>query len=443
MTQNQNLKSLSLSSRMLLGRLLTRSGDQAWDFAVPLVLLQLLPGELRIAALYYLLIRIATVFFLPHLTQRIDYVDRLKASQIGVFLQLIGVAFGFASILAIALTSGHNFQSLQFVSIFSLLVISGVMSQLGSTFMDISIANDLVPSSFEGEGLSIFNSRLRQVDLFTEVASPVAAGALLLLTSQQWPVLGFSLIALWNVLSFFPEYGILKSIFNERPDLRSKPIRMDSASQKGIFSQIKKGWSSFFREPVALVVVAYALLWLSVLSPHGVLLTAYLKDGWNLPELTIGIFRGLGAIFGLLATVLFPIVVKKMSVNQASLLFLAFQAVTLIFAYVLFLSADGFGQIGFLVLILLSRIGLYGFSLGEMQIRQTGILPGVRGEVNGFASALTALATIGLFTAGVALPSTDQFKYLVLSSVSFVIVALIIYGIWIHRQKGLSHCHKT
>lgn len=231
---------------MLLGRLLTRSGDQAWDFAVPLVLLQLLPGELRIAALYYLLIRIATVFFLPNLTRKIDHIDRLRASQIGIFLQLIGVVVGFASVLAIALTNNHNFQSFEFVLIFISLVVSGVISQLGSTFMDISIANDLVPSSFEGESLSKFNSRLRQVDLFTEVASPVAAGALLLLASQNLPVLGFCLIALWNVVSFFPEYIILKSIFNERPDLKNKSIKIDSASQEGIFSQIKNGWSSFF-----------------------------------------------------------------------------------------------------------------------------------------------------------------------------------------------------
>ncbi|MBK8201297.1 MAG: hypothetical protein IPK68_02845 [Bdellovibrionales bacterium] len=88
-----------------------------------------------------------------------------------------------------------------------------------------------------------------------------------------------------------------------------------------MFSQIKNGWTSFFREPVSQVVLAYALLWLSVLSPHGVLLTAYLKDGWKLPELTIGIFRGLGAVFGLLATVLFPILVKNMSVNRASFYF--------------------------------------------------------------------------------------------------------------------------
>ena len=67
---------ISLKRKILLGRLLTRSGDQAWDFAVPLVLLQVLPNQLRYAALYYLVIKLATVFLLPSFTQLIDKIDR-------------------------------------------------------------------------------------------------------------------------------------------------------------------------------------------------------------------------------------------------------------------------------------------------------------------------------------------------------------------------------
>ncbi|MBK8201298.1 MAG: hypothetical protein IPK68_02850 [Bdellovibrionales bacterium] len=104
----------------------------------------------------------------------------------------------------------------------------------------------------------------------------------------------------------------------------------------------------------------------------------------------------------------------------------------------MFVRGDNFGQIGFLLLILLSRIGLYGFSLGEMQIRQIGVAPNVRGEVNGFANALTALATIGLFATGVALPSTEQFKYLVLSSAGFVVMALFVYAHWYRKQIASS-----
>lgn len=420
---------------MLFGRLLTRSGDQAWDFAVPLVLLQILPGEFRVAALYFLLIRVAMVLFLPRISQIIDQVDRLKAAQFGIFLQLIGVIAGLFCVIAISKLTLPNFHSLTFNLIFSVMILSGIVSQLGSTFMDISIATDLVPSSFEGDQLASFNSRLRQVDLFTEVVSPVITGALLLLTLSSWPLLGFSIIAMWNIFSFFPEYGILKSIFNERPELKRKLLRVDESAKQSILKRLKRGWSSFFKQPVAPVMLAYALLWFSVLSPHGVLLTAFLRDGWKLPELTIGVFRGLGAVFGLLATVLFPLAVKKMSVKKTAFIFLAFQTTVLVIGYYFFLRGDQFGQLGFLALILFSRVGLYGFSLGEMQIRQTSIAPEVRGEVNGFASALTALATLGIFSVGVALPSTEDFRYLVFSSVAFVVLALGVYWRWSRKEQ--------
>jgi solute carrier family 40 (iron-regulated transporter), member 1 len=302
----------SLSNRLLIGRFLTRSGDQAWDFAVPIVLLHLMPGQLRIAALYFLIIRIATVLLLPRLSMLIDRIDRLSSARIGMFLQLVGVVAGFFSVRYLPVDVKDYFLSLPFILIFSLLSVSGIVAQLGSSFMDIAIANDLVPSAIAPNHLPHFNSRLRQVDLATEVASPIAAGLLLLLATTNNPLLGFGLIALWNVVSFLPEYAILTAIFKSNPQLRDKPVVL-SAATTSIFARLRNGWIAFFREPIAPFMIAYALLWLSVLSPHGVLLTAFLKDGWNSPEWMIGLFRGLGAVFGLAATVLFPMLLRLMS----------------------------------------------------------------------------------------------------------------------------------
>lgn len=424
----------SLSNRLLLGRFLTRSGDQAWDFAVPIVLLHLMPGQLRIAALYFLILRIATVLLLPRLSMLIDRIDRQSTAKIGMVLQLVGVLAGFFSVLYLPVEGHDHFSSLLFIAMFLMLSMSGVVAQLGSSFMDIAIANDLVPSAIAPDHLAGFNSRLRQVDLATEVASPIAAGILLLLTTAEYPLLGFGFIALWNVVSFLPEYGILASIFKLNPHLRKKPVVL-SPGTTSIFARLRNGWLTFFREPVAPVMIAYALLWLSVLSPHGVLLTAYLKDGWNTPEWMIGIFRGMGAVFGLAATILFPVLLKRMSVERTSLIFLSLQTVAVVVSLGFFLIAGPIGEIGFLICILLSRIGLYGFSLGEMQIRQVEIAPHSRGQVNGFASALTALATIGLYGAGVALPSTEDFRLLVIFSVTFVALALAVYAFWFRLIK--------
>lgn len=424
------MKQISLKQKILLGRLLTRSGDQAWDFAVPLILLQVLPNQLRYAALYYLVIKLATVFLLPSFTQLIDKIDRLKAAKTGLLSQLVGVVIGVGSLVLIQDIYLSKSHSLSFFLVFILLIASGILGQLGSTFSEISVANDIIPASFVDSELSDINSKLRQADLFTEVVSPIVTGALLLLSSAQYSLLGFLLVALWNALSFFPEYFLLKSVFEKNPKLKNKPLKFSAPDRVTFFEKIHKGWRSFFKQPVAGAALAYALLWLSVLSPHGVLLTAFLKDAWHTPEWVIGLFRGAGAIFGLAATVIFPLIVKRLSVSKASLLFLSYQSLMLLLALLFFFNGELVGQTGFLVLILLSRVGLYGFSLGEMQLRQTMIASNVRGEVNGFANALTVIATIVLFTAAVVLPTTGDFKYLVMMSVFFVFSALIIFVRW-------------
>lgn len=429
----------SLSFRLLLGRLLTRSGDQAWDFAVPIVLLKILPNHLRIAALYYLLIRFLSVIILPRLASVIDEKDRQSVVRLGLALQFVGVLLSALSVYSLWNLGDPNpsFSDARFVVVFVFMVLSGLIGTLGASLMDISIANDLAPSAFSGSELSKFNSRFRQVDLITEVGAPVLAGILLAFSDSWVPLAGFAAVVVWNLVSFFPEYGILNSVFKELPHLKNKTVQVSKGAVTSFTQKITEGWQEFFKQPVAPSMIAYALLWLSVLSPHGVLLTGFLQDGWKVPEWIIGLFRGSGAFFGLAATLLFPFALKFMNVKKVSGIFLAFQAVMVIAAYGFFHLGGPIGQNGFLILILFSRIGLYGFSLGEVQIRQEGIPTDARGRVNGFANALTGIATLVLFGAGAILPTTDDFEYLVLLSVSCVVIALVIYGLWL-RKKDLK-----
>lgn len=424
------MQALTLQFRLLLGRLLTRSGDQAWDFAVPIVLLKIFPDQLRIAALYYLIAKLLNVILLPKITSLIDQINRLKAAKLGTVLQLIGVFLGVIGIVMLSYFSTSEFfwNGGPLIAFF-ILVFGGLLSSLGSSFMDIAIANDLVPSSLKVEELSKFNSRLRQIDLFTEVTSPVIAGLLLLLDSPE--LLGFYLIALWNLISFFPELSLIKSVLKDKPELMYEKQIISEQTRKSIFQKLSEGWSAFFKEPIALVALAYAFLWLSVLSPHGVLLAGFLKDGWKLPEWAIGTFRGAGAFFGLIATFAFPWAVKKWGLLKSARNFIVYQTVTLVISLVFFYSGGLTGQVGFMVFILFSRIGLYGFSLGEMEIRQLGINPNVRGVVNGFASALTGFATLFLFAAGAILPTTKDFSVLIVGSVVFVAIGSVTYLIWL------------
>ena len=93
---------------LLLSRLMTRSGDQAWDFAVPITMLTLFPTQMNIAATYYLLVKLAHVFLTPHLSSFIDRVNRLKAIRIGIGLQTVSIFLEFAAIYFLWKVSPHG-----------------------------------------------------------------------------------------------------------------------------------------------------------------------------------------------------------------------------------------------------------------------------------------------------------------------------------------------
>jgi hypothetical protein len=96
----------------------------------------------------------------------------------------------------------------------------------------------------------------------------------------------------------------------------------------------------------------------------------------------------------------------------------------------LFFIPANWAKFGFLLLILLSRIGLYGFSLAEGQMRQIHIPEGRRGTVNGTATALNNLATLLLLGLGTLFSSPDTFFVLVLVSCAAVLFAAIAVATW-------------
>ena len=66
--------------------------------------------------------------------------------------------------------------------------------------------------------------------------------------------------------------------------------------------------------------------------------------------------------------------------------------------------------------IVISRIGLYGYTLCEIQLRQDLISEEIRGEVSGKASALGDLGALCMLGCAMLLGNAEQFKYLALFS---------------------------
>lgn len=406
--------------KILLSRFLTRFGDQAWDFAVPLVLINLFPGQIQLISFLYLFSKFVQIIKGPSFQKKIDQFNRLSIYKLGIGYQTISMILMWGLIAFIFVFKLDN-SHIQNIIIFLLFGILSATANLGSSLMDTAVGFDLAVDILEENELTQFNSRLKRLDLLTEVTAPIFTGLILSLSKGKSDLIGFSIIAILNLLTFIPEFLLLKSVPNINKG--KEDIKVDS-TELSFFETLKSSFIELKGKPYTPVIISYALLWLSILSPHGVLLTSYLKDGANVSEITIGLFRGAGAIFGLIPTFLYPFLKKKMGITRASQLLLTSQFIFVLFAGISFYTIES-TIYPFLIFILFSRIGLYGFSIGETELRQALIPKEKRGIVNGVANSITSLATLFLFFMGMLLGKNETFGLMIIISIIAVFLGLI------------------
>lgn len=407
---------MSNQFKILLSRFLTRFGDQAWDFAVPIILIQIFPHRINLIALFFLLSKLINIIIGPFLLKRIDHTARLKIYKIGIGTQVLAMIFSFPILMM--WQEGKNLDEF-FIIPFVILTGLHAWANLGATLMDVAIGLDLAVDSIQKEELSIFNGRLKRLDLITEVTAPVITGLILTLSTPILPSLGLLIIALINLATFIPEYFLLRSV------IRSNGIDkiVTTPSKSGFnLKDFSLALKNLRHAPYTPVILAYTFLWFSVLSPHGVLLTSYLKDTGALSEVNLGFFRSAGALFGIIPTFIFTPLRTRFGLLLACNLLLLSQGIFVTIAQMAF----SFNHMTlFLIFILFSRIGLYGFSIGEVEVRQSLIPPHKRGEINGIANSLTNLATLFIFLLGILITKTDSFNILVSISVIAVIGAVM------------------
>jgi len=412
---------------LLLARTLTATGDQAWEMALPLAIAALYPGDLRVVAALWLVLRLAQAVGVQQLAAVIDAWPARRVLRTGVLGQTVGVA---ATWLTLASLLALRQQGLDERWLWPVLAVSQTTTSLGAALMDVAVAQDWLPRLVPAQELSKANVRLRQIDLAAEVLMPVLAG--LVLMGAPTPLLGLLAVALWNLLSFVPEYMLLHKLLRHHPGPRH-------AYEAAAFSWTARLhlWRS---QPVFGAMAAYALLWSTVLTPHGAVLTAYLRSGGGLQEAEVGLFRGLGALAGVAGAQLHHAVRRSWPLVATTRAFVLFQT-----------GCIGLGamalQMGwlwpFLFGVILSRVGLFGFNVGEVEIRQRGVPDGVRGRVSGLSGSVNQSATLLVLGLAVALPSTADFPILAWFSAGAVALAAIVFVVWSKRPAAVALDQQT
>ena len=438
---------------MIASHLLTRTGDKMWEFALPLILSSLAP-DLFAAALFGLVTYGVRVIFGTWIGRKIDDTNRLKVISLGIGLQAVSVGCSATAIWFLLRLSANNpdfhfFMTPVSSSIFVALLLSGSVGSLAAMAMDIAIERDWVPTLItEDEHLTVMNARMRQADLVTEVGGPLVGGFLLLLGNQ----IGFMIIAGWNFLTFLPQYLLLVAVYYDFPILHKKAAP-PAEEEGGViatfcspFYSLFRGWRLFTQQPIVLVTFSFTMLWLTILSPHDPVFTAYLMFA-GYPDWELGIFRAIGAVAGVIAAFLFPAIARGLGLQKSMLFFIFEEGVMVAAAGVtLWLNLHGYApevmRYLFLVFVVLSRPGLYGFEVGEIQVMQQGVPENIRGSVSSVESSLTALAALIFFIPPIFVSNPQDFVYLIWASIGCINVGSLLFAIWSMRWDLSNREHK-
>ncbi|GAM17897.1 hypothetical protein SAMD00019534_010720 [Acytostelium subglobosum LB1] len=472
-----------VSYYMLISHLITRMGDKMWEFIVPLTLIVITPKSLVPSSLYGLAITLVSILLGPTVGRLIDIERKLKMIRIGVALQALSIGTS-GTMLFFLMKQSTKYESVRLdifgnvpsTLMFLTLLFSSSLHSIAAQIMNISVERKWVPAVIKRDSsLTRMNTRMRQIDLITEVSAPFIAGLLTVIPKVS-ALNAFVAIAAFNFASFFPQFYFLQVVHQLVPSLnnRNNAVAMDQLNQEqqdleysevqlelpngadqqpstgrscswrtiilgewNPITNIVKGWRLFIRQPVFLVIMAFVFLWFTILSPHDPLLTAYLSSA-GYTNLQLGIFRGIGALFGLISTLLFEPLVRRFDMINTATIYIIEEGVTVLLAGLVFtlLPSTTVTKYIFLVLIVVSRVGLYGFEIGEIHFVQRGVKDEIRGNISGVESSLTSLAMLTVFAGGLIVNSTSNFWILVWVSIAFINLGGVTLLVW--RFSGKS-----
>jgi len=508
---------------LLISHAFSAWGDRMWSFVVGLYLVELTPNSLRLTAIYGLAVSFTMVLFGSTIGHLVDSYPRLKVVRIALVIQNLLVCLSALAIVFILFNKPGHIFVLRLCE--AAIIILGSASNLASRTSTIAVERDwvVVVAADDLDFLAGINSKMRRIDLVCAILAPVAVGFIMTLGSN---LAGIIFICAWNVISFFIEYNLLMLVYRAVPLLAVKHSAAEAAKgsveslyDEDEFSNIIKedeanlieryeessycqkllsrvqnfwiGWRIYFKQPIALAGTSLACLYLTVLGFSSVS-TGYVYTQ-NISGAILSICYGLGSLFGVIGTFLFPRVRKRFGLARTGLIsffmqwsMLALCAISIwtpgspsdlypkhihswqrssstpstisaintssnphdasiVNHFLPIMTAnfttplpkrpvEKFSYISISLLLsglILSRAGLWMTDLTVTQFLQENVAERERGIVSGTQSSFNAVLDMGHYVLAIVMPSPNQFGTLTLISFAAVTFGYFIYILFV------------
>jgi solute carrier family 40 (iron-regulated transporter), member 1 len=208
---------------------------------------------------------------------------------------------------------------------------------------------------------------------------------------------------------------------------------------------------AYVTHPVFLPSFALSLLYLTVLSFNGQMITYLLAVG--VPASVVAMLRGISAVSELSATWIAPKVMARIGTVRGGIWFINYQILWVSAACICLWLPDLLGKSsmpasnlvsGVIVAVVLSRIGLWGFDLCVQIIVQEEVDWASRGAFSSQEFAAQNMFEMLSFASTIVFARPEEFKIPTTVSVCAVAIAGILYAFFVRTRRGhlihLSTC---
>lgn len=286
---------------------------------------------------------------------------------------------------------------------------------------------------------------MRRIDLFCKLAAPLFIS----FVDNASSTIAIIVTAGMTIVSVLVEYFTIARVYDGVQELRASKPDPSSSTQPslGLWQQAQSALSStltYFRHPAFLPSFSLALLYLTVLSFNGQIITYLLALGTQ--SSAIGILRGISALFELSATWIAPKIMQRIGPIRSGIWFINWQIFCVGLA-TLFLWLDSIltiSAIGTIAAVIASRIGLWGFDLSAQIIVQEEVEADLRGTFSSQEFAFQNVFEMLSFASTIVFARPSEFKYPATISAVAVGVAACLYAAFVRLRRGhlvhLSRC---